>query len=521
MPKVILVNPSNSTFGYSFIAPRWLYVIAQATPVDLVGDPVIIDESIEKFDPKIVEPGDIVGIGITTGNCIPGYRVLREAKKRGATVIMGGIHSTIFPEEPLEMGADSVITGGGDVVWGEAIWDTFEAKLRKLYVGGRVPGELLLPARWDLLDSKKYMFASVQTIAGCPENCSFCSVWVTEGRTPRQRLPEKIIAEANALYKMGFRYIIFADDNFNPATLGRIAREENASKRKSLERDREDRLRFFNEYGAAVPEDMYAFTQMTAELVHDPEYLKAMYDKMRIRAGLVGVESFDEVGLESANKKWNPVGQKMIEAIAEIQRQGIFVLSSIICGLETDTVATLKTMGEFAKNSGVLMAQFTLYSPFPGTVDFYEMMNDRKLRAEAGRRLLTSAKAGHALSTSSGLVVAPKHRMKILNDRFWLDPNKPVVLIDHPNMDSATLLSQVRKNWDAFYSLKEVIRRARAQQWPLRGKIWYVLASLGFKSLYAGYGLSADSVKNKKMASGPKLLMKLAIGFYNRVFRGK
>ena len=42
MPKVILVNPSLSTVGYSFITPRWLYVLAQATPVDLVGDPVLV-----------------------------------------------------------------------------------------------------------------------------------------------------------------------------------------------------------------------------------------------------------------------------------------------------------------------------------------------------------------------------------------------------------------------------------------------------------------------------------------------
>ncbi|HET7099628.1 MAG TPA: radical SAM protein, partial [Terriglobia bacterium] len=86
MAKVILVNPSMSTAGYSFMTPRWLFVIAQATPLELVGDPILVDESIVKFNPGIVGPGDIVGIGITTGNCIPGYRVLKEAKERGATV---------------------------------------------------------------------------------------------------------------------------------------------------------------------------------------------------------------------------------------------------------------------------------------------------------------------------------------------------------------------------------------------------------------------------------------------------
>jgi hypothetical protein len=99
--KVFLVNPAWSRLGYSVITPRWLFVIAQATPRDLVGEPVLIDEAIEKFDLGAVRSGDIVGIGITTGNCQAGYDILNKAKSKGATVIMGGIHPTIFPDEPL------------------------------------------------------------------------------------------------------------------------------------------------------------------------------------------------------------------------------------------------------------------------------------------------------------------------------------------------------------------------------------------------------------------------------------
>ena len=152
MPKVILVNPAMSTMGYSIITPRWLFVIAQATPSELVGDPILVDEAIQEFDPSMVRPGDIVGIGISTGNCIAGYRVLKQAKAKGATVIMGGIHPTIFPDEPLEMGADSVVTGNGDEIWPKVVRDVLERKLLKRYDGGRVAGENLLKARWDLLD---------------------------------------------------------------------------------------------------------------------------------------------------------------------------------------------------------------------------------------------------------------------------------------------------------------------------------------------------------------------------------
>src|SRR5579872_3444504 len=138
MAKVVLVNPAMCTSGYSFITPRWLFVIAQATPTEVAGEPIIVDESVEKFNPELVGPGDIVGVGITTGNCIPGYRVLREAKLRGATVVMGGIHATIFPEEPLRMGADAVVTGSGEAVWAKVIKDARENRLQRQYAGGRV-----------------------------------------------------------------------------------------------------------------------------------------------------------------------------------------------------------------------------------------------------------------------------------------------------------------------------------------------------------------------------------------------
>lgn len=77
--NVFLVNPAWSRLGYSVITPRWLFVIAQATPRDLVGEPVLIDEAIEKFDLGAVRPGDIVGIGISTGNCRAGYGILKKA----------------------------------------------------------------------------------------------------------------------------------------------------------------------------------------------------------------------------------------------------------------------------------------------------------------------------------------------------------------------------------------------------------------------------------------------------------
>src|SRR5712691_10061690 len=110
-PRVHLINPSHVSFGVSVITPRWLYVLAAATGTAW-GDPQLVDETIDAFDPAAIAAGDVVGIGIHTGNALRGYEVGRLAKERGAWVVFGGIHATLFPEEVREHGAAHAVVKG-------------------------------------------------------------------------------------------------------------------------------------------------------------------------------------------------------------------------------------------------------------------------------------------------------------------------------------------------------------------------------------------------------------------------
>src|SRR5262245_41718315 len=97
--RVHLVNPSDVSFGTAVITPRWPYVLAEATP-ERYGPPQITDETLEPFDLDTVRAGDVVGIGIHTANALRGYQLGRLARERGAMVVFGGIHATLFPDEP-------------------------------------------------------------------------------------------------------------------------------------------------------------------------------------------------------------------------------------------------------------------------------------------------------------------------------------------------------------------------------------------------------------------------------------
>src|SRR5437588_3181059 len=116
-PRVHLVNPSSQSFGVAVITPRWLYVLAAATG-SRWGDPRVVDETLDPFDVDTIAPGDVVGIGIHTGNALRGYEIGRLARARGAWVVFGGIHATLFPEEPrTHGGAHAIVRGDGDLIW--------------------------------------------------------------------------------------------------------------------------------------------------------------------------------------------------------------------------------------------------------------------------------------------------------------------------------------------------------------------------------------------------------------------
>jgi len=227
--RVHLVNPSDVSFGVGVITPRWLYVLAGATPRSY-GDPVISDETLESFQIDQVAPGDVVGIGIHTSNAWRGYEIGRLVKEQGGLPVFGGIHATLFPEEPLVRGgAAAVVRGDGDLAWADVLSDCAEGKPKLLYEGGSIEAADFAPARWDLVPKGSYMWGSVQTVRGCPKHCSFCSVWRTDGQAPRQRPVDPVVDEVVELRRqVPAANVLVVDDGSTDDTAG-VARRAGAS----------------------------------------------------------------------------------------------------------------------------------------------------------------------------------------------------------------------------------------------------------------------------------------------------
>jgi radical SAM superfamily enzyme YgiQ (UPF0313 family) len=475
--RVHLINPSDNSFGTAVITPRWLFVLAAANTRSM-GDPILVDESLEQLDIDTISRGDVVGISIHTGNALRGYHVGTLARQRGATVVYGGIHATLFPQEPFERGgANAVVTGDGDLVWAEVLHDVQAGCERRIYEGGKIEGNNFLAGRWDLMQAEKYMWASVQTIRGCPKHCSFCSVWRTDGQKPRQRAFENVIDEIIDLRRLGFRFIALADDNFYPVSFTdlRLAREQNnTEKLEWLLQIRNERFALMVEL-ARLPKDMVFFTQITMESAEDTEYLDAMR-RANIKGALVGVEAVTPEGLKAVYKDFNFSGDRLVQQLQTFREHGVHVLGSFIFGLPTDKPATFDATVELALKAGVAFAQFVMMTPFPGTVDFARWEKEQ---------------------TANPVVVDGIHIT-----RYWLIPPeiRPKMFIPHPAMTPEEISARTQKVWDRFYEFGQIWKRSACAP-TLRARIGFVLLSKLYRQMYAGTGISTDSARRKKAKS--------------------
>src|SRR5579864_2543950 len=382
--KIHLINPSSVSFGTAVITPRWLYVLAGATP-SRYGVPHIVDETLSPVRPSDIHAGDVVGIGIHTGNALRGYEIGKMARACGATVVFGGIHATLYPEEAAELGgAHAVVKGDGDVAWARVLADHIEGALKPMYNGGRIEADEFVPARWDLMPRNRYMWASVQTIRGCPKHCSFCSVWRTDGQRPRQRSSDAVIEEVVQLRRLGFRFIALADDNFYPVTLTdlELAQKQNNTQRlNELKAIRAERFELMSRL-AQLPADTVFYTQITMEAAEDPDFLEAM-KAGHIKGALVGVEAVTPQGLKDVYKDFNYAGESLVQRLQTFRRHDIHVLGSFIFGLPSDRPETFAATAAVAEQAELTFAQFVTLTPFPGTVDFArweKSMQDDKTR---------------------------------------------------------------------------------------------------------------------------------------------
>ncbi len=297
----------------------------------------LVDEKVQEVD--LSRRPDLVAISAITGTAPRSYELARHFRRRGSTVVMGGPHPTVLPEEALQH-CDSVVLGQAYNTWPRCIEDFRNGRMKRLYQCGEPDYSDVPRPRRELLPRKRYFTVdTVQATFGCPNSCDFCIVGRVFGAGFHPRPLEQVIAEMET---MESDRVFFLDTNLT-------AEPEYA---KDLFRE-------------MIPLRKRWAAQVASDFTDDPELLD-----LAARAGckgvFVGIESLNPRSLAGANKGFNQV-DRYREIQLRLRAHGICSMFGIVFGFDEDSSNVFDTAMSFIDEVKADAVRYAILTPFPGT----------------------------------------------------------------------------------------------------------------------------------------------------------
>src|SRR5438445_12858973 len=107
-------------------APLTLTTLAALVPDDCEAEITLQDEGVQPLDLDF--DADLVGITAITGTSLRAYDVADELRRKGHTVVIGGVHATLLPEEAARH-ADALVLGYAEKSWPRLLRDFAAGRL--------------------------------------------------------------------------------------------------------------------------------------------------------------------------------------------------------------------------------------------------------------------------------------------------------------------------------------------------------------------------------------------------------
>lgn len=407
-PKGPLYRHRKGIFKKSLrYQPLTLTTLAALVPEDFPADLTLIDEGIQDIPDGL--DADLIGLTVITGTAKRAYELADRYRARGITVVLGGPHVTLIPED-AQPHADAIVVGYAEDTWPQLLRDFASGTLKPAYhqapdlnLAGRP-----FPRR-ELLPSKHYITSDVfEATRACIHNCDFCVVPTAWGRKPLQKPVEEVITDIRS---RGARRVIFIDLNL-------ISHRGYA---KSL-------------FTALIPLKLHWYGLSTVLLADDDELL-GLASKSGCRGLLMGLESISRTNLRDSGKGFNSP-EKFARVVQRLHDHGIALQGCFVFGLDDDDPDVFMRTAEFAVEAKLDLPRFAVVTPFPNTPLY--------LRLKAEGRILTY---DWELYDGQHVVFQPKR------------------------MSVQQLQEGIATAWKHTYSVRSIIRRIRHSPAPLAVRI--------------------------------------------------
>lgn len=398
----------------------------------------VIHQQVEEVN--LNSDADLIAISVFSGFALEAYRLAREFRERGKTVIAGGPHVTFCAEESLKH-FNSIVIGEAESVWKRVLEDHENGNLQSSYSGKPMELSDIPTPKYDLLSEKFFIPKVVQATRGCPFSCSFCTVpQINPGY--RLRPVDHVLKDA-AVDRFKFwwqrKVVWFWDDNL-------------ASQRKYI---KELLVKM-------IPFKKWWVTQASIDIAKDVELLDLM-KKSGCIGVFFGIESFESGSLVDANKVQNKTLQYK-DAVLALHKRGIAVMAGFIVGFDHDTDESIINIAGKLMELKIDVPFISILTPFRGT----------KLREKYERE------------------------GKILADRNWPFYNGYNVAFQPQNVSPDQLLSSHRALWKKAFSLTNSLLRIFHALFTLRfGAIFLSIFMNGFyclKKLKKNYPLDMSNM---------------------------
>jgi len=349
--KIALLAPAgamhryNGSFGRALhYAPLTLTTLAALVPPALNAEVQIYDETAGTLPPDL--EADLVGITAITGTSSRAYKYAEHFRRRGITVVLGGVHPTLLPEEATRY-ADAVAVGLADTTWPAILEDFRRGRLRQIYTADTAAALAgRPPPRRELLNRRRYItLNTVEAIRGCNLECSFCVYPAAFGKAVVRRPVREVLAE---IERLPGKEVLFPDVN--------------------LIADREYARQLFT---GLIPLRRWWFGLATAAIGQDQEMID-IFRRSGCKGLLIGFESVAQESQKFVRKGVNRVGDYAI-LMRRLHDAGIAVNGCFAFGGDAEDRSIFARTVEAVDRLQIDLPRYSILTPFPATPFFAEM----------------------------------------------------------------------------------------------------------------------------------------------------